>query len=150
MYLILISIHSTQQKDIDFNQTDFFPSLPNTHSFFNICWWNSISKIDDKFSELFHIDYVFCIITTFVDYFCTTCYLQWLFTWRKISILFVDYSWRKSRLCSACLSAAKSHNAGGARPVSDSLIPDNSFTRFNIVWTSSSVCLIALSYGPAP
>jgi hypothetical protein len=50
----------------------------------------------------------------------------------------------------ACLSAAKSHNAGGARPVSDSLIPDNSLTRFNIVWTSSSVSLIALSYGPAP
>lgn len=44
-----------------------------------------------------------------------------------------DYSQRNTRLCNACLSAAKSHNAGGARPVSDSLIPDNSFTRFNIV-----------------
>ena len=26
-------------------------------------------------------------------------------------------------LCNVCLSAAKSHKAGGARPVSDSLIP---------------------------
>jgi hypothetical protein len=31
-----------------------------------------------------------------------------------------------------CLSAAKSHSAGGAKPVSDSLIPANSFTLFNI------------------
>lgn len=30
--------------------------------------------------------------------------------------------------CRVCLSAAKSHNAGGANPVSDSLIPVNSFT----------------------
>jgi len=50
----------------------------------------------------------------------------------------------------ACLSAAKSHKAGGARPVSDSFMPDSSLTRFKIVWTSSSVCFIALSYGPAP
>jgi len=31
-----------------------------------------------------------------------------------------------------CLSAAKSHKAGGAKPVSDSLIPANSLTLFNI------------------
>merc|ERR1719228_1421647 len=34
--------------------------------------------------------------------------------------------------CKHCLSAARSHSAGGARPVSDSLIPASSFTRFEI------------------
>ncbi len=62
----------------------------------------------------------------------------------------IKFKQRNDILWSACLSAAKSHNAGGARPVSDSLIPDISLTRFNIVCTSSSVCFIALSYGPAP
>ena len=45
----------------------------------------------------------------------------------------------------ACLSAAKSQRAGGAKPVSDSLIPANSFTRFKIACTSSSVFFKFLS-----
>ena len=49
-----------------------------------------------------------------------------------------------------CLSAVKSHKAGGAKPVSDSLIPATSLTRFKIACISSSVFLIGLSYGPQP
>lgn len=37
-------------------------------------------------------------------------------------------TWRGCSCCIACLSAAISHNAGGARPVSDSFTPDSSFT----------------------
>lgn len=40
---------------------------------------------------------------------------------------------RGCSFCKVCLSAAKSHNAGGAKPVSDSLMPVNSFTRLMIV-----------------
>ena len=36
-----------------------------------------------------------------------------------------DPSVKRHLLCKVCLSAAKSHSAGGARPVSDSLIPRN-------------------------
>lgn len=52
--------------------------------------------------------------------------------------------------CYTCLSAAKSHKAGGASPVSDSLIPVSSFTRFMIVWMSSSTVLIVFVYCPCP
>lgn len=36
------------------------------------------------------------------------------------------HTWSGCSLCKACLSAAKSQRAGGAKPVSDSLIPLNS------------------------
>lgn len=52
--------------------------------------------------------------------------------------------------CSVCLSAAKSQSAGGARPVSDSFIPVNSFTRLIIVWMSSSTVLMVFVYCPWP
>lgn len=52
--------------------------------------------------------------------------------------------------CKVCLSAAKSHKAGGARPVSDSLIPVNSLTRLIIVCISSSTALILFVYCPWP
>ena len=50
-----------------------------------------------------------------------------------------------SLLDNTCLSAVKSHKAGGARPVSDSLIPAISLTRLSIACVSSSVFLICLS-----
>ena len=46
---------------------------------------------------------------------------------------------------SICLSAAKSHKAGGANPVSDSFIPASSLTRFKIACTSSSFFFNCLS-----
>ncbi|KYN08650.1 hypothetical protein ALC62_00321 [Cyphomyrmex costatus] len=57
---------------------------------------------------------------------------------------------RGCSFCKVCLSAAKSQSAGGARPVSDSLIPVNSFTRLIIVWISSSTPLILFVYCPWP
>lgn len=45
-------------------------------------------------------------------------------------IIFVQRATCKGcSFCNVCLSAAKSHKAGGAKPVSDSLIPVNSLTR---------------------
>merc|ERR1719347_2559594 len=52
--------------------------------------------------------------------------------------------------CKLCLSAAKSQSAGGAKPVSDSLIPANSLTRFVISCMSVSTCFKALVYCPCP
>merc|ERR1719225_515330 len=49
-----------------------------------------------------------------------------------------------------CLSAARSQSAGGARPVSDSLMPASSFTLLVISWMSVSTCLRALVYCPWP
>ena len=51
---------------------------------------------------------------------------------------------------SVCLSAARSQRAGGAKPVSDSLIPVSSLTRFIIVWMSSSTAFIDFVYCPWP
>lgn len=53
-------------------------------------------------------------------------------------------------LCKVCLSAARSHRAGGAKPVSDSLIPVSSLTRLRTFCMSSSTCFTALEYCPAP
>merc|ERR1719516_948413 len=50
--------------------------------------------------------------------------------------------------CKLCLSAAKSQSAGGANPVSDSLMPANSLTRFVISCMSVSTCFKALVYCP--
>lgn len=52
--------------------------------------------------------------------------------------------------CKVCLSAARSHSAGAASPVSDSLIPVSSFTRFMMVGMSSSTAFMALVYCPCP
>lgn len=52
--------------------------------------------------------------------------------------------------CNVCLSAAKSHNAGGAKPVSDSLIPVNSLTCLIIVCISSSTTFMVFVYWPWP
>lgn len=60
------------------------------------------------------------------------------------------HTWHVYILCKACLSAAKSHKAGAANPVSDSLIPLNSFTRFRHSSISVSNVLIELVYWPAP
>merc|ERR1719195_1206882 len=49
-----------------------------------------------------------------------------------------------------CLSAARSQSAGGARPVSDSLMPASSFTLLVISWMSVSTCLRAFVYCPWP
>ena len=49
-----------------------------------------------------------------------------------------------------CLSAARSHRAGAAKPVSDSLMPVSSFTRLLTAVMSSSTCLIDLLYCPWP
>lgn len=66
-------------------------------------------------------------------------------------IIFVQRATCKGcSFCNVCLSAAKSHNAGGANPVSDSLIPVNSLTLLMIVWISSSHDLIVLVYCPWP
>lgn len=59
-------------------------------------------------------------------------------------------TWRGCSFCRVCLSAAKSHNAGGAKPVSLSLIPVNSFTCLIAFWMSSSICLMLLWYCPWP
>merc|ERR1719410_3224865 len=45
-----------------------------------------------------------------------------------------------------CLSAARSHRAGGARPVSDSLMPASSLTLLVMSWMSVSTCFRALVY----
>merc|ERR1719357_2093826 len=47
-------------------------------------------------------------------------------------------------LCRVCLSAARSQRAGGARPVSDSLMPVSSLIFLSSCWMSSSTCLICL------
>lgn len=52
--------------------------------------------------------------------------------------------------CKVCLSAARSHSAGGARPVSDSLMPVSSLTRLMMVWISSSTVFIVFVYCPWP
>merc|ERR1719356_1035337 len=49
-----------------------------------------------------------------------------------------------------CLSAARSHKAGGASPVSDSLIPASSFTRLDISTMSVSTAFRAFVYWPCP
>lgn len=52
--------------------------------------------------------------------------------------------------CNVCLSAAKSHNAGAANPVSLSLMPVNSLTCLIAFWMSSSMALMLLWYCPCP
>lgn len=52
--------------------------------------------------------------------------------------------------CSVCLSAARSHKAGGAKPVSDSLMPVSSLTLLIIVWMSSSTVFMDFVYWPWP
>merc|ERR1719427_64983 len=52
--------------------------------------------------------------------------------------------------CRDCLSAAKSQSAGGAKPVSDSLIPASSFTRLDMSVMSVSTAFRALVYWPCP
>ena len=54
------------------------------------------------------------------------------------------------KLWRVCLSAVKSHIAGGARPVLDSLMPLNSFTFFTPSWMSFSITLMASQYMPEP
>merc|ERR1719466_326857 len=49
-----------------------------------------------------------------------------------------------------CLSAARSHKAGGASPVSDSLIPASSFTLLDISTMSVSTAFSAFVYWPCP
>merc|ERR1719187_1613275 len=49
-----------------------------------------------------------------------------------------------------CLSAARSQRAGGARPVSDSLIPASSLTRLAISAISVSTAFRAFVYWPCP
>lgn len=51
---------------------------------------------------------------------------------------------------SVCLSAAKSHSAGAAKPVSLSFMPVNSLTCLIAFWMSSSIVLILLWYWPWP
>lgn len=65
-------------------------------------------------------------------------------------ILVQRATWSGCSFCKVCLSAAKSHNAGGARPVSDSLIPVNSLTLFIMVCMSSSHVLMVFVYWPWP
>ena len=49
--------------------------------------------------------------------------------------VFKTPTWRGCSCWMACLSAAMSQRAGGARPVSDSFTPDNSFTWiYSISW----------------
>mmetsp|Transcript_2875 Transcript_2875/g.6775 ORF Transcript_2875/g.6775 Transcript_2875/m.6775 type:complete len:214 (+) Transcript_2875:146-787(+) len=49
-----------------------------------------------------------------------------------------------------CWSACRSHRAGTARPVSLSLTPTTSFTRFMIVFRSPSAAFSSSAYGPTP
>lgn len=62
----------------------------------------------------------------------------------------IQHNLQQYSLCKACLSAAKSQRAGGASPVSDSLIPQSSFTLFKHSWISVSNVLIEFVYWPAP
>merc|ERR1719510_424758 len=52
--------------------------------------------------------------------------------------------------CNVCLSAAKSHNAGGPNPVSDSFMPANSLTLLMVSVMSCSTCFNDFEYGPWP
>lgn len=67
-----------------------------------------------------------------------------------LMILVQRATWSGCSFCRVCLSAAKSHRAGGASPVSDSFMPVSSLTRFIIVWMSSSTPLIDFVYCPWP
>merc|ERR1719288_491397 len=55
-------------------------------------------------------------------------------------------TWSGCSDCSVCLSAARSHSAGGARPVSDSLMPASSLTRLEMSVMSVSTALRAREY----
>lgn len=130
--------------------------LPNTHSFFNIGGSNWIGKINYKLGKLFHINYVFRIIWISIYNFCTPCHLV------KEIVNFSDYEfslqrevkiWSTCNGCSfwrVCLSAVKSQKAGGANPVSDSLIPVNSLIRFMMLCISSSTALTLIVHCPWP
>ena len=87
----------------------------NSHSLFDVSRGHSIGQIDDEFCELFDIYYIL-IASSF----------------SALIILVHRATCRGCSFCSVCLSAAKSQSAGGARPVSDSLIPVNSLTRLRI------------------
>lgn len=62
----------------------------------------------------------------------------------------IKQTWRGCSFWRVCLSAARSQSAGGASPVSDSLIPVSSLTRCTVLVISSSTFLIERVYGPWP
>jgi len=78
-------------------------------------------------------------------------YTLWVLTSTKtIWSMCSTNPYRTNLLCRVCLSAARSQWAGGANPVSDSLMPVSSFTRFIMLCMSSSVFLMVTWYIPAP
>lgn len=77
----------------------------------------------------------------------------------KLFNIFIVYYINKNKILSTCngcsfwrvcLSAVKSQNAGGANPVSDSLIPVNSLIRFIILSISSSTAFTLIVHWPWP
>ena len=50
-------------------------TLPNSHSFFNICRSHLITKIHHKLGKLFDIYHILCIICVCIDDLCTSCNL---------------------------------------------------------------------------
>ena len=127
---------------------DTSASSPNSHSLFYVSWGQVLVKVNHKLCELLHMDHVFWVVRTGVNDLCATSHLRE--GQRQFILPFKALTCNGSSVCSACLSAARSHNAGTAKPVSDSLTPASSLTFFTQALISSSTVFIKCVYGPAP
>lgn len=123
----------------------------NAHAFLNVRRGHGIGEIHHKLGKLLHIDDVLGVIGICIDDLGATGNLQ-----RPAQMFMMvhsrnDFGLKTCRGCSLarfCLSAARSQSAGGASPVSDSLMPASSFTLLMMDWMSSSTFLIAFVYCP--
>ena len=72
--------------------------------------------------------------------------LNFIIFFLTIRLIVQRQTWRGCSDCSVCLSAARSQSAGGPSPVSDSLMPASSFTRFVISEMSVSTWKLCKSF----